>query len=321
VTQWFDLADLARAAIKHWVLIVLILLASFGLGVTLTMTQERVYQAKTSLFVGTSLSSANLNKDDIDVGERLALTYADLVRRQPVMQSVVNDLDLQIPWWSLARRVTVDLPDQNPRLIVVTVEAPSGEQAQAIAAKIDYSVIALSPSGAGVSQSFVAEMLDRLRQDLDDQQQLVDDLKARLAETDPATSTYASLGSQITAAEKLIIALRANYSDLLSVSSEDETANRLAVFEEAEAQESPVRPSLRLNVIVSMFLGGLAALGAIYVLDRRRAHSATGSQNGAARSGKQGGRRRQRELAAAARQREQAAAARHEAAVQRRARG
>jgi tyrosine-protein kinase len=320
VTQWFDLADLARAAIKHWVLIVVIVLASIGFGVTLTVRQERVYQAKTSLFVGTSLSSANLNKDDIDVGERLALTYADLVRRQPVMQSVVNDLDLQIPWRSLARRVTVDLPDQNPRLIVVTVEAPSGEQAQAIAAKIDDSVIALSPSGAGVSQSFVAEMLDRLRQDLDDQQQLVDDLKAQLAETDPATSTYASLGSQITAAEKLIIALRANYSDLLSVSSEDETANQLAVFEEAEAQESPVRPSLRLNVIVSMFLGGLAALGAIYVLDRRRAHSATGSQNGA-RSGKQGGRPRQRELAAAARQREQAAAARHEAAVKRRARG
>jgi capsular polysaccharide biosynthesis protein len=279
MSEWLELGDLVRAVRRHRLLFALVYCSVVVLGAARSMSQEPVYEAKTSFIVGASLNAANLSKEDIDVGERLALTYADFTRRQPVMQGVVDAFDLDISWRSLARRVHVDLPDQNPRLIVVTVEADSPDEARALAHEVGVQLIALSPAGAnGESQSFVSQMLQVLQNNIEGKQFEIDELRAQLGTAVPLPEAI-RIRALINGAEKLVVSWQANYADLLAVVSTDDTANHLEVFEEAEANTDPVRPVPRFDIMVSSVLGACLALGIVYVLDGRKSR-VRGSRKG-----------------------------------------
>ena len=89
-----------------------------GLSYYTSRNMPRIYQASTTVMVGQSLHSTNPNTQDLWTSERLAQTYAEMVRRQPILQGAVDALGLGIPWEWLREQVNVNLI-QNTQLMEI----------------------------------------------------------------------------------------------------------------------------------------------------------------------------------------------------------
>ncbi len=264
MSDWIDTHTLVRMALHRWWLIILLAGAAATGGFLIGHSADPVYRAETSLLVGEPLSKSDVGKDDLDVGERLANTYADLVRRQPVMQDVVRSLDLQMPWQTLANQVLVTLPENNPRLILISVDASSPPRAQAVAAAIARRLIELGPSGVK-SGGFAPSLLDGLEQSIEDQETSIDQLTSEL-DTAPA-SEIKGLRAEIDHAQRLLLDLQATYADILASLSDEPTSNQIEILEKAEAGQSPVSPNVKLDILLGAILGFCIAIGLTYVLD------------------------------------------------------
>jgi capsular polysaccharide biosynthesis protein len=257
---------------RWWLLLTLALMgAAAGYGASLIMPP--VYSATTTILVGQPFQVPTVNKDDIEASQQLAFTYADVIRRQPVLENVVRSLKLGTSWQELSTRVTVSLPPQNAQAIVVTTEADSRSEAVAIADEIGDRLIALSPSqsesqGDAEIQEFVRSRLESLQQDIQEGQERID--KLELALSAAQTSEEASdLRVQIEDQASLIIGWQQNYSSLLQSIQEGESPNSLEVLESAVASSDPVRPNVTLNTALGGVIGLFVALGLAYVLEFR----------------------------------------------------
>jgi capsular polysaccharide biosynthesis protein len=267
--DWADAPTLFRAVRRRWPLVVLIVMAAGAAGYLLSSGRPPVYEAKTSLLVGEPLATSSVSKDDLDVGERLAATYADLVRREPVMQGVVGALRLDTSWQKLAKGVHVQQSTANPRVIDITVTAASPASARAITAEIDRRLVAFSPTPAqDQAHTFVGRLLDRLQQNIAGQQRTIDNLHAQLAVT--SASDQLTLRAQISRLEQLLVNSEATYSNLLAVSGNGQDTNHVEILEPAQASTEPVRSNVPLKASLVGALGLLVGIGLAYALESGR---------------------------------------------------
>lgn len=259
------------AVLRRWYLLLLLTVGGGVIAYTTSSVVPPVYQATTSILVGQPLQAADLGKEDIETSQQLALTYADVVRRQPVLDSVVNELDLYLTWQDLRDRVRAELPPDNPQLIVLTVEAASPGEAVDIARETADQLVALSPTGAEFQatvdiQDFVRSRLDTIQRDIRREQREVNQLEQELALTGDVLASE-SLQRRIEAHQDLIIAWQQNYSSLLGLLEAQESPNYLQLLEEAEADLLPVRPDLILNTTLGAGVGLFLAIAVAYLLE------------------------------------------------------
>ena len=114
------------------------------LGYLISIKQTSIYQATTTILIGQTIQSADLNRTDIQTSEALALTYANMTLRQPILQRVIDSLNLGIGWRTLRNRVEAD-PITGTQLLEISVEAESPELARMIADQVAIQLISLSP--------------------------------------------------------------------------------------------------------------------------------------------------------------------------------
>ena len=69
---------------KWWWLMILGAAAAASIGFGVSQAQPRMYEAVTTLIVGQAIQSSAPDSKDIQTSGQLALTYAVIVRRQPV---------------------------------------------------------------------------------------------------------------------------------------------------------------------------------------------------------------------------------------------
>jgi non-specific protein-tyrosine kinase len=234
---------------------------------------QPTYQATTSVLVGQSLQAPDLSKQDLEASQQLAQTYADLVRRQPVLSGAADVLGLNTSWQTLRDQVRVDLAPDNGTLIVVTVEAGSSDEAVRIAGAIADQLVGLSPSETGRAdaaeiQDFVSSRLATLQTDIRRAQRRIDTLETELAVA-RTEQREGDLRLEIEGQERLAIAWLENYSSLLGFLSPEQSPNSLQVLEEASAKAEPVRPDKVLNTAMAAVAGFLLAFGIVYVLESR----------------------------------------------------
>jgi capsular polysaccharide biosynthesis protein len=106
-----------------------------------------VYQATTTVLVGDSIKSTNVDRVDIQVSEALVQTYVEVARRQPVLQGVVTALNLNGSWQALSKQIQVT-QIESTQLIEIVVEGNSPEMARMIADEIVNQLILLSPTNS-----------------------------------------------------------------------------------------------------------------------------------------------------------------------------
>jgi uncharacterized protein involved in exopolysaccharide biosynthesis len=265
------------AGMRRWWLLVPLLAAMGGATAYLGSGEiESVYQATTTLLVGDVTEAPNLTKSDIEASDSLAETYGRLLRSQPVLGSVTQELGLQMPWEELKDRVHVDLGANEIPLIIISVSASSPAEARTIAAAIADRIVAISPSGTGRSDeddshAFASRQARELERTIGREEQRISRLETALA----AASTPQERGriqSEIREHVDLVIDLQGNYTSLVQLASAGGSPNSLQVLQPAQAGTAPIRPDVEVITALGAALGALAGIAIAYGLRVRRGH-------------------------------------------------
>ena len=180
-------------------LIVLAMLIAAGASYLASRAAMRIYQTKTTLLVGQGTQNVNLNSYDLYIGQQLAQTYAELVRREPVLKGVVETLGLNRDWTSLAGQVSARAVP-NTQLVEVSVVDSDPYRAKVIADAVAQQLIRQSPANPNAlspdQAKFTKAQLEDLQQKIQNAQTDSDRLHQELDASNSARQIQ-NLNNQI----------------------------------------------------------------------------------------------------------------------------
>ena len=224
----------------------------------------RTYVSETTLMVGQPTADPNPNDQGIYVSESLALIYAEMATRQPVLAGVVETLNLQTDWRTLRTMVRAT-PNPGSNLVEIRVIDTDPQRAQVLANEIANQLILQSPTPSArqmlENKTFVDDEMGKLRQSIIRVEKELQDISGKIA-VETSARAISELQSQATAKISQIEIWRSQFADLSSAFA-GSAVNSLAVIEPAAPGE-PVGPNRLANVLLAAALGfGLALVAAL----------------------------------------------------------
>ncbi len=273
MNDFLELQHLFSMLRKRWWLVLLVTALVAAGGYVFSQRQPKVYEATTTVLVGQSIRSSQLERVDIQTSQALAQTYVDIARRQPVLEGVVKTLSLQDNWLDLRKSVSVSLvPDTQ--LIEITVQANSPQMAEKIADEIAHQLLLISPSKTAAgpatspSDDFNSQQLALLQGRIVSAQKRLDEIEVQMAGT-VTPEEYTALQSEKNNLENLIVEWGRNYTDLLpfTITTPARDPNEVTVIETAHSSFKPVRPNIQLNTALGAGLGLLLSILLVFLLD------------------------------------------------------
>jgi capsular polysaccharide biosynthesis protein len=266
-----ELSRLARGVQRLWWLVLGCTVVGATIGYAVSQQTTPVYTATTTLLVGETLTAESVNADDIRASQTLARTYADLARRQPVMQGVADQLQLPMPWTALRQQVGTSLASNNTQLIVITVEDPARARAVTIAKAVADRVVALSPAQRTTpTRTFLRGQIQVLERTIVQAQQQVAALQKQLTAPALTDSQRRALRGQLDAREQAVSDGQQNYARLTTLVSDGTAPTSLSVLEPAEASATPSRPNANVNTLLAATVGIMLGLAIAYLSELAR---------------------------------------------------
>ena len=266
MNDFIELRRVSSIILRRWWWLVLLTVLGVLAGYLFSRQQTPVYQATTTILVGDSIRSTNVDRVDIQVSEALVQTYVEVAQRQPVLQGVVTVLNLNGSWQALSRQIQVT-QIESTQLIQIVVEASSPEMARRIADEIVNQLILLSPTNSeGSDNEFNREQLTSLQERIVTGQN-------RLLEIEDAMSKsiseieLADLQREKSTLNGLLVEWERNYTDMLLVTEPKRNPTQLSVIESAHSNNNQIRPRVQLNTLLGGVLGMIIGLGLIFLLD------------------------------------------------------
>ena len=266
MNDFIELRRVSSIILRRWWWIAILTVLGALAGYLFSRQQTPVYQATTTILVGDSIRSSNVDRVDIQVSEALVQTYVEVAQRQPVLQGVVTALNLNGSWQALGRQIQVT-QIESTQLIQIVVEASSPEMARRIADEIVNQLILLSPTNSeGSDNEFNREQLTSLQERIVTGQN-------RLLEIEDAMSKsiseieLADLQREKSTLNGLLVEWERNYADMLLVTEPKRNPTQLSVIESAHSNNTQIRPRVQLNTLLGGVLGMIIGLGLIFLLD------------------------------------------------------
>jgi non-specific protein-tyrosine kinase len=270
--NYVELRQIVRILLRHWWVLIAGAIIAGGLGYAISLAQTPVYSATTTLYVGRSIRSSDLDRTDLQLGVQLALTYADLVRRKPVLQGTVEELRLSGSWQELKRRVEVS-PVENTQLLEIRVKADSPLEAQMTADTIARQLLLIGPiassdGASGETREFAQQRLLRLQANIEEAEHKLDELEAKIVTlVGTAIDQVPRVQEEVQTLELLIYEWDSTYANLLNFLNDDTSANHLAIVETAEATPNPIQPRVQLNTLIAAVVGLGLAIGLTFFME------------------------------------------------------
>jgi capsular exopolysaccharide synthesis family protein len=262
-----ELAQVLMAIRRWWWLLVVSTALAAAISFAASMRSPRVYSATTTLMVGQLLRSANPQAGDFQTSEQLAQSYAQLVRREPVLSATIEALSLSIPLQALAGQVNATALANTP-LIQISALANDPETAVRIANEVGRQLIRQSPTPQDREQEqrrqFVTQQLQGLQAKITDAQSQIDAYQDRLSRETSARSVQ-DLQNQIAVLRQQVVNWQSTYANLLA--NEGQATNNLSIVDAAVASSAPISPNVPLNVLVAASIGFALALAATLLLE------------------------------------------------------
>jgi len=258
-----NLKEYFSPLIKWWWMILAAALIAAVASFVITLGQPPIYESRTTLIIGQSLTNPNPNTTQFFLEQQLAAIYADMANREPVRRGVMEELGLA---W-LPQYNSRALPETQLIEIVVTDSDPV--RAQAVAASIANQLVIRAPtteqSGDQDRMAFVEGQLSTMERDIEINEQEIENLKLELGNLNSA-SQINQANQEIASQEAKLRSLRENYSRLLATTQQG-AVNTLAVIEPAEIPIRPIGPNRTFSILIASLIGlGLAGASA-YVIE------------------------------------------------------
>ena len=264
-----ELHQVIKAILRRWWLLALLIPLGAMSGYAVSQAQTPIYQATTTILVGPLFQATEVDRQDLLTSQMIALTYTDLVNREPILQKVVVDLNLNESWRQLKKQIKVEQV-KDTQLIQITVENRSPQTAQLIADDIVRQLIAFPGSQNNDTNSeevqFAQSQLETLQGRIaSGNSKLVELENEIIAANSP--EELASLQNEKDALQSLITSWESNYTQLLVFLGNKKAPNNVSIIESAQATPSPVRPSVQLFILVGGMVGLFLALVLIFLFE------------------------------------------------------
>ncbi len=141
--------------IRRWLwLIVLATLSAGAITYWISSQQAVTYEASSRLIIGPGIEGLNPDEKDIQTGGRLMQTYAELATTRTVLQTVVDNLGLDLTVDELDKLLTVR-PTIETQFLTIIVQDGDQDRATAIANVLAEELVRLSPTGDSESGAAV----------------------------------------------------------------------------------------------------------------------------------------------------------------------
>jgi succinoglycan biosynthesis transport protein ExoP len=251
---------------KWWWLIALCTVLAAGFSFMVSRSTPPAYQASTTLVVGQTIQDPDPSAQDMSTSERLAQTYAEMVRRQPMLKATVEALGLDTNWEGLRERVSVNLV-RGTQLMEIKVTDTDPQRARLTADEIARQLILQSPTEQDREREehhqFVTIQLADLQAKIKARQEELPELEKSLAAAFNAEQMQ-SIQDQITALHTQVNTWQANYASLLSFLQRGAT-NYISVVEPATV--APTGSRTGTNVLLAAMVGAMLGAGFAFLIE------------------------------------------------------
>jgi non-specific protein-tyrosine kinase len=237
---------------------------AFGAGAAFAISyfSESIYQASTTLLINQAPASRSTpDYNSLLTSERLAQTYAELLRKRPVLEAVIKNLKLAADVNDVEQRIRVSVV-RNTQLIELSVEDTQPQRAADIANEI---VKVFSQQNRDTQAGRYASAEQNLAQELAKIQADIDRTQASLSAPSTQQVDQGQLQAQL-AQQRGNYATLFNSLEEVRLAEAQETDN-IAVAEPAKAESIPIRPRTVLNTLLGSVIGMMAAFVLLFLIE------------------------------------------------------
>lgn len=252
----------------HWLwLIAVVTVVSGGVSYAVSRSIPPEYRAIATLLVNqVQGSGGGASYTDIMTSERLARTYGELMRKRPVLEKTITELQLATTNEQLARTIEVR-PVRDTQLVTVSVENRDPRLAADIANTVVRTFIAQvvdeqlgqTTSTKQVLQQQIVEMERQIRGATDGME------RERRTGGEQSASRIAVLQSDLGQYQATFAQLLRSQQEMTL--SETRAMNAVRLAEAAIEPALPVRPQVGLNTIVAAIVGLILAAGFVVLVE------------------------------------------------------
>jgi non-specific protein-tyrosine kinase len=259
-----DINAYFKPIVKWWRLLAITTVLAVISSSISTVFQPKLYVSRTTLMIGTTISNANPDSNQIYIAVQLAAIYADIAKREPIQAETMKALGID---WLPTYNVRV-VP--NTQLIEIAVTDTDPRRAQIIADELARQLIKQSPaenseSETGQRQEFIRTQLSSLESQIEETAKKIEELQRSLGAIN-SSSQAASTERDIAALTEKLNALRDNYASFLA-NSQEGALNILRVVEPANLPTTSTGTSKILIIGLAGIVGLLLSVGAAYLIE------------------------------------------------------
>ena len=104
-----DLLDIVFMFIRRWKVVVLLTIPVVMIGFFVASTRPSVYKADTTLIVSNGMQSVGIENKDVEMNQKLVVTYSEIAKSRDVLRRVISKYDLQESPEALAKKISVSV--------------------------------------------------------------------------------------------------------------------------------------------------------------------------------------------------------------------
>ena len=263
-------------------MIVLFGLLSGGIAYYTSSQTTPVYQTSTRLLVSDPPAIQSLNYSGIVNGASLTTTYSKMLVDRPVLQGVIEQLNLPMTSDELKPLITVDIIS-GTQLLSITVENTNPIQAADIA---NTMADVFTQRVRDLQAQRYSSTRDGLAQRVSDMEKKVSDTSnaiiaekqalgipliitpspnGTIVQTVPESPLLIQLESRLTEYQRLYSELVTNYEQVRL--AEAQTSTNIFVAETASVPRTPISPNTGRTTLLAMVVGAMAAAGLVFAIE------------------------------------------------------
>lgn len=152
-----DLLDLFQFFKSRFLILLVVLLLGAVLagGITKFLITPK-YTATSKLYMVSASNDSVIDLTDLNLGTSLSEDYAELIKIRPILEEVIKDYDLSYTYEDLVKMLTI-APVGDTRILSISVESTSAEEAQKIANKLADKAVTYLPKLMDTAAPNIAE--------------------------------------------------------------------------------------------------------------------------------------------------------------------
>jgi capsular exopolysaccharide synthesis family protein len=246
--------------LQWWWIIVLAALVAGGAGFYFTFQIKPLYRASTTLLINEAPANRAADYSTMITSERIAHTYAQMMLKRPILEEVIQRLELGLSPADLQEMVVVS-PVRDTQLMTITVDSYDSSLSPAVANML--VVIFREQLHATQSARFAASKESLQKQMADAEKQIAETMGEIKATNDPEENNR--LQTRRNQYEQIYANLFLSYEQIRA--SEAQSVSNVEQIESAIPNPDPVNKNLLQNMLLSSTVGIMFAIGTIFTID------------------------------------------------------